>query len=137
MCAGNTIDGCYKSTIPGVTLRVNANACLECLILCDVWSVCVRESMVYKDTMMLRVNSRSFRKIREVEKMNFLTGFLKSAPTSGRSNNSTLLNFVNFYGGYYFHLENYFLVLSDVLSLNFVALGCRRCNDLCNKKRCC
>ena len=120
-----------------VTLRVNANVCLESIILCEMWSVCVRECMVYKHTVMVRVNSRRFRKIREGEKMNFLTGFLKSVPTSDHRKNSTLLNFVNFYGGYYFNLENYFLVLSDILWLHFVALGCRRCNDLCNKKRCC
>ena len=39
---------------------------------------------------MIRVNNRSRRKIREVEKMNFQAGFLKSAATMVRRNNKVV-----------------------------------------------
>ena len=45
--------------------------------------MCVRKCTVNKDTIMVRVKSRSLCKIREVEKMNFQAGFLKSARDYG------------------------------------------------------
>ena len=48
-------------------------------------------------TIMIRVNSRSLRKIREVEKMNFPAGFFNRPATKVRRNIS-ILNFNNLIG---------------------------------------
>ena len=44
-------------------------------------------------TIMIRVNSRSLRKIREVEKMNFPAGFFNRPATKVRRNNNNNITF--------------------------------------------